>query len=295
MNFIIDIVKGIFVGIANIIPGVSGGTMAVSLGIYDKLLSSISNLLKQFKKSVMLLLPILIGCAIGIVGFSYAIKYLLAKQPFITSMVFVGLILGGIPMLIMNRKEGKARDKHNTTAVNILVFLIFLALALILPMLGGEESKGIELQTDVLSMIKLFFVGVIASATMVVPGVSGSLVLMILGYYFGIIGSITDFIDALKAFDVVQMMHLCMILVPFGLGVLVGIFAIAKLIEWLFHNYCSATYSGILGLIVASPFAIFYKVDALSSVNLINGIIGVLLLLIGALVTYQLGKREGNA
>lgn len=295
MNFIIDIVKGIFVGIANIIPGVSGGTMAVSLGIYDKLLSSISNLLKQFKKSVMLLLPILIGCGIGIVGFSYAIKYLLAKQPFITSMVFVGLILGGIPMLIINLKEGKARDKHNTTAVNILVFLIFLALALILPMLGGEESKGIELQTDVLSMIKLFFVGVIASATMVVPGVSGSLVLMILGYYFGIIGSITDFIDALKAFDVVQMMHLCMILVPFGLGVLVGIFAIAKLIEWLFHNYCSATYSGILGLIVASPFAIFYKVDALSSVNLINGIIGVLLLLIGALVTYQLGKREGNA
>lgn len=295
MNFIIDIVKGIFVGIANIIPGVSGGTMAVSLGIYDKLLSSISNLLKQFKKSVMLLLPILIGCGIGIVGFSYAIKYLLAKQPFITSMVFVGLILGGIPMLIINLKEGKARDKHNTTAVNILVFLIFLALALILPMLGGEESKGIELQTDVLSMIKLFFVGVIASATMVVPGVSGSLVLMILGYYFGIIGSITDFIDALKAFDVVQMMHLCMILVPFGLGVLVGIFAIAKLIEWLFHNYCSATYSGILGLIVASPFAIFYKVDALSSINLINGIIGVLLLLIGALVTYQLGKREGNA
>ena len=99
-----DIIKGILIGIANIIPGVSGGTMAVSLGIYDKLISSISNLLKDWKKSLVTLLPIILGCGIGIVGFTYAIEYLLSHHTFVTCMAFVGLILGGIPILLISLK-----------------------------------------------------------------------------------------------------------------------------------------------------------------------------------------------
>ena len=95
MTFLMDTIKGMFIGIANVIPGVSGGTMAVSLGIYDKLISSISNLLKDWKKSLAALLPIILGCGIGIVGFSYAIEFLLSKYTFVTCMTFVGLILGG--------------------------------------------------------------------------------------------------------------------------------------------------------------------------------------------------------
>ena len=104
MTFFMDIIKGILIGIANIIPGVSGGTMAVSLGIYDKLISSISNLLKDWKKSLVTLLPIILGCGIGIVGFTYAIEYLLSHHTFVTCMAFVGLILGGIPILLISLK-----------------------------------------------------------------------------------------------------------------------------------------------------------------------------------------------
>lgn len=94
MEFFANIIKGIMIGIANIIPGVSGGTMAVSLGIYDRLISSVSGLFKEFKKSTLFLIPIIIGAGIGIVGFTYAIGYLLDKHTFVTCMAFVGLILG---------------------------------------------------------------------------------------------------------------------------------------------------------------------------------------------------------
>ena len=108
MTLIIDIIKGIFIGIANVIPGVSGGTMALSLGIYDKLIGSVSNLLKAPKKSILTLLPIIVGCGLGIVGFTYAIEYLLVRHTFVTCMTFVGLILGGMPVLYRSLKEKMA-------------------------------------------------------------------------------------------------------------------------------------------------------------------------------------------
>ena len=82
MTFILDIIKGMIIGIANVIPGVSGGTMALSLGLYDKIIGSVSNLFRDFKKSVLTLLPIIIGCALGIMGFTYAIEYLLSYHTF---------------------------------------------------------------------------------------------------------------------------------------------------------------------------------------------------------------------
>ena len=99
MTFLMDVIKGMLIGIANIIPGVSGGTMAVSLGIYDKLISSVSNLLRDWKKSLITLLPIILGCGIGIVGFTYIIEYLLSRHTFVTCLAFVGLIFGGLPVL----------------------------------------------------------------------------------------------------------------------------------------------------------------------------------------------------
>ena len=90
MEFFGNIIKGVMIGIANIIPGVSGGTMAVSLGIYDRLIGAVSGLFKEFKKSIAFLIPIIIGCGIGIVGFTYAIEYLLDKH---TSVSYTHLTL----------------------------------------------------------------------------------------------------------------------------------------------------------------------------------------------------------
>lgn len=294
MTLIMDIIKGMFIGIANVIPGVSGGTMALSLGIYDKLIGSVSNLLKAPKKSILTLLPIIAGCGLGIIGFTYAIEYLLVRHTFVTCMTFVGLILGGMPVLYRSLKGKMAESGSGIGISGALCFLILFAIAIGLPLLNSAEETMTTLSATPLTMIILFFIGIIASATMVVPGVSGSLVLMILGYYYSIINAVKTFFDALKAFDIPVMFDLCLILVPFGIGVLLGIFLIAKLITFLFESFGIQTYCAIFGLILASPFAIFYNTGLfgqLSSLSMGTVILGFILAIAGGAVTYLMGEK----
>lgn len=290
-----DTIKGMFIGIANVIPGVSGGTMAVSLGIYDKLISSISNLLKDWKKSLAALLPIILGCGIGIVGFSYAIEFLLSKYTFVTCMTFVGLILGGIPVLVRALRKDLHKKGSSIGVSGVIAFLALFAVAVFLPMLN-EDTEVLKTFTPTAgTMISLFLVGIIASATMVVPGVSGSLVMMILGYYYGILEAIRSFIEALKNLDTAGLLNGFLLLFPLGIGVLLGIFLIAKLITFLFERYGVQTYCAILGLIVASPFAIFYNTglfEQLSSLKAGSVLVGIVLAIVGAVVTRYLGEQS---
>ncbi len=290
-----DTIKGMFIGIANVIPGVSGGTMAVSLGIYDKLISSISNLLKDWKKSLAALLPIILGCGIGIVGFSYAIEFLLSKYTFVTCMTFVGLILGGIPVLVRALRKDLHKKGSSIGVSGVIAFLALFAVAVFLPMLN-EDTEVLRTFTPTAgTMISLFLVGIIASATMVVPGVSGSLVMMILGYYYGILEAIRSFIEALKNLDTAGLLNGFLLLFPLGIGVLLGIFLIAKQITILFERYGVLTYCAILGLIVASPFAIFYNTglfEQLSSLKAGSVLVGIVLAIVGAVVTRYLGEQS---
>ncbi len=292
MAIIMDIIKGIFIGIANIIPGVSGGTMAVSLGVYDKIIAAVSNLLKNWKASVRTLLPLLIGCALGIVGFTYAIEYLLSQHTFVTCMAFVGLIFGGLPMLFHALKREMERAHRKPS---LLAFAIFFCVAVFLPMLNPGEDALRTFSITPVELISLFLVGVIASATMVIPGVSGSLVMMILGYYYGIINTIKTFLEALRHFDLGGMFSAGCLLVPFGIGVLLGIFLIAKLITFLFERYGVTTYCAILGLIIASPFAIFYNTGLFGQLGSLTAgeiIAGFLLAAVCGVFTYILGKTD---
>ena len=294
MTFLMDMVKGIFIGIANVIPGVSGGTMAVSLGLYDKMIGAISSLLKDWKKSLKVLLPIILGCAVGIVGFTYAIEYLLSNHTFVTCMAFVGLILGGIPLLIHAlRKEIQQSSQKRIGISGILAFVILFCVAAFLPMLNSDTEVLRTFTSTPGTLISLFLVGVIASATMVIPGVSGSLVMMILGYYYGIIDTIKLFLDSLKALDLTGMWNGAILLFPFGIGVLLGIFLISKLITFLFERYGLQTYCAILGLIAASPFAIFYNTGLfgqLSSLTPVTVILGILLAVVCAVITHKMGE-----
>lgn len=294
MTFITDTIKGIFIGIANIIPGVSGGTIALSMGIYDKLIGAVSNFLKDWKKSLIILLPILVGCGIGLIGFAFAIEYLLSEHTFVTCMAFIGLILGGLPILIRQMKE-KLRARGGSIRISdILAFVLLFALAIFLPMLNSEEEVLKTLTATPGTMAIMFLIGIIASATMVIPGVSGSLVLMILGYYYGIIESIKTFLESLKAFDIPALTNGFLILFPLGVGILLGIFLIAKLITFLFERYGVQTYCAILGLILSSPFAIFENTglfEQLGQLNLLLILAGILLAGVGAVVTYVLGEK----
>ena len=298
MKFLIDVIKGIFVGIANVIPGVSGGTMAVSFGIYDKILSSVSNLFKDFKNSVKTLLPVAVGMIVGVVGFTFIIGWLLENQPFATSLAFTGLILGGLPMIIKSLKTGWAKDTKKSLFINIVLFILFAAIAAGMAFLNGDAESGVLLVASIPMMIKVFFIGIIAAATMVIPGVSGSLVLMVLGYYFGILSAVKTFITALKDFDIKIMFDQALILAPFAIGCLVGVFFLSKLIEWLFNHFASATYSGILGLIVASPVAIFYKVQQeydMTDTTLVQIIAGIVIFIICTALTIFMGTLENEA
>ena len=293
MNFIIDFIKGIFVGVANVIPGVSGGTMAVSFGVYDKLVGSISNILKKFKESFKTLLPLALGMAFGIISFTFVIPYMLENIPFVTACIFTGLILGGIPALLKNLKSYSGLPDRTPTYVNLIVFILLLAVSLIMPFLNGDKESGMLLEATPSTMIIVVFMGMIAAAAMVIPGVSGSLMLMVLGYYFGIVTAVRDFIKALKDMDMAVLVDRGLVLAPFALGCLVGLFLIAKLISWLLSKFPLATYYGILGLVVASPVSVFYKINQeypLSGTSTVMIIIGVLSLIAAIALTLYIGS-----
>lgn len=293
MTFVLDMIKGVLIGIANIIPGVSGGTMAVSLGIYDKLIASVSGLLTDWKKSFHTLLPIGLGCAIGIVGFTYAVEYLLSHYPFLTCMAFTGLILGGVPILVRSLKEELHRRSSRIGIPGILAFVLLFAVAVLLPLMRTDDEVRKTFLATPGTMASLFLVGVIASATMVVPGISGSLVMMILGYYYGVINTIKSFLDSLASLDMAGLIHGFSLLTPFGIGVLLGIFLIAKLITFLFERFGVETYCAILGLLAASPFAIFSNTPGVfgpgQAVGLLPVSLGLLLAGGFGVLTYRLG------
>lgn len=293
MRLITDIIKGIIVGVANIIPGVSGGTMMVSMGIYQKIISAVNNLFKHFKKSVLTLLPLAVGMVIGIGVFSFILPYCLTVHPLPTSLCFIGLILGGIPFIVKPARDSMKKEGKKLSFSHIIAFVILFALAVIMSFMNETESHSASFNLSVLLVIKLFFVGVIASATMVIPGVSGSLVMMILGFYTGIISTIRDLLVALKGLDGALLLHCIGILLPFGIGVIVGIFAVSKLVDWLFDRFPSVTYCAILGLIAASPIGILAKMEH-NNITVISGILGALLLIAGGWFTYWFGKKTEN-
>ncbi len=278
-----SILKGMVIGIANIVPGVSGGTMMVAMGIYDKLIHCITHLFSEFKKSILFLLPIAIGMGIAIIGSSFGIEYLFANFPIQTNLLFIGLIVGGLPAIWKNVKGNSIKIGH------IIAFLAFFALVVGMALMGETEGNAADLSFSIFNVIKLFGIGVIASATMVIPGVSGSMVLLLLGYYNPIINAISDFFRALVAFDINGILQGFGVLVPFGIGVVVGIFAIAKLIEIIFAKFPLYAYWAIIGLIVASPIAII-AMGTFPAITVLSIVTGILAFALGFVVAFKLGE-----
>lgn len=283
MKVVKDILKGMVIGIANIIPGVSGGTMMVAMGIYDKLIHCITHILKEFKKSVLFLLPIALGMGIAIIGSSFGIEMLFEKFPVQTNLLFIGLIIGGLPAIWKKVKGNSIRAGH------ILAFLAFFALVTILALIGEKEGNAVDLSFTLINVLKLFGVGVIAAATMVIPGVSGSMILLLMGYYNPILTSINDFMRALTSWDVSGMLTGIGILLPFGIGVIVGIVGIAKLIEIIFNKFPLYAYWAIIGLIVASPIAII-AMGSFPALTVVNVLTGIVALCVGTFIAMKLGE-----
>ena len=277
---IILFLKGMILGSAMIIPGVSGGTLAISLGIYEKIINVITHFFKNFKENIIFIINLGLGILASIVLGALILNYTFEHYPIPTIIFFIGLLIGSIPSLI------KRVDLRNTLKIsNIFYFLLGVSLVLGVYLFKGSSEVTFSNGFNLVQSIKLILVGVVAAATLVIPGISGSFMLMILGYYKPILEVISETIK----FN--NLGNNILILIPFGVGVLLGIVGIAKLIEYLLKNHETKTYYAIIGFLIASIIEIFASLFSYQA-SIIQVIISAILFILGLLLTLKVFKSE---
>ncbi len=266
--------KGFLIGVANIIPGVSGGTMAVSLGIYERLIEIVADFKKNIKENILFVLPIVIGVGSAILFLTNIISFALEEYELITVLFFAGLIMGGIPV-ITKKIEGKKSIK------NIIPFLLVVIFMFALTLLKTDTIvEFTNMATG--DYLILLGVGAIAAITMVVPGISGSFVLMLMGYYKPILDLIKDLINFKNIWANL------LIVVLLAIGVVFGVIISSKLIKKSLQKYKSQTYSAILGFVIASVLSMIFSLNI--NIGFIEIIIGILVMIFGCVLTYKLEK-----
>lgn len=230
------LLKGFVIGSSMSVPGVSGGTMAILLGIYDKLISSISNFLKDLKGNILFLMKFCIGAAAGIGSLAFVIKWLLEKFPLPVSFFFLGAVIGGIPALYKKTKESKLKL---SSAVYFLVGLIAVISIGFIPTGNFDISTG----SGLTHYLMVLATGVIIALALVLPGISTSHMLLVLGMYDTMLAAITGF----------DLIYIGMV----GISTVIGIFLITKPIEWTMNKFPHQTYCMIIGFVLGSTSEIF--------------------------------------
>ena len=281
-RWLTDILRGIVIGLANVIPGVSGGTMMVSMGIYDKIISSINNLFKRFKTSILTLLPYLIGMGIAIIAGAFGLKSAFANFPLPTNALFIGLILGSLPFILREMKGTRIGWQ------GIVIFILFFALVVVLKVIAKEGRANVVLSFG--EILKLIVLGAVASATMIIPGVSGSMILKTLGYYEVVVTeAIPKLTSSLVHLDWAGVGQSLGILLPFAVGIVIGFFGIAKLIAFLVKRWKGWTYCAILGMVCASPVVVLMQTEIYAGFTVWICVASVIALAVGVFVAYKLG------
>ena len=279
-NFFLDSAKGAAIGVAMIIPGVSGGTLAVLLNVYDRLISAISNLLKDFKNSIKVLLPIVLGAVVAVVAAYFPLKFALSHAPFPTVMLFAGLMLGSCPKTI---KDGMKNGFKKLDVLSVALPLLLIIGICFIPNLGSADLSA---TMPVYGYFLLILIGALASCALVVPGVSGSMLLLILGYY----NEILDTVSLLKT----DFGHSALVLLTFAVGLILGFFSIAKLMKLLLSKFPRATNWAIIGFVVGSIPAIFITYNnnfpdfIYSTLSAAHIAVGCVLCVLGIIATYVL-------
>lgn len=243
-SFLLDVVRGAAIGVAFIIPGFSGGSIAAILGIYEKLIGAIADIFKSFKKSILTLLPIALGMVCGVIALLFPLGWALEAYPIPTVCIFVGLALGGLPS-ITDKLTGKIKP------TNVLAFAIPLASAASLSFLPiGSDINLFSLGFG--GYVLLFIVGLVGSSALVVPGISGSMLLLILGYYNPLVSMMTD--NLLRGENVGVSIS---VLATAGAGIAVGFLLISVIMKKLLASCPRGTYFAILGFILGSIPTVF--------------------------------------
>lgn len=286
-TFFKNVAAGAAIGTGMIIPGVSGGTIAVLLNIYDGIIDSINGLRKHFKASVLFLLPVLLGVVAAFAAMYFPIKYALEYAPLPTVIFFAALMVGGLPKLI---KDGVKKGFKPINALSCVLPLALVVGICFIPSIGLADLSP---AMPVWGYFALIGIGVLGSCALVVPGVSGSMMLLILGYY----GPILNTVSALK----VSFGHSVLVLFLFVLGVIIGFFTISKLMKLFLTRFPRGTYWAIISFVVGSIAAIFISfganfpeappVDALQiSLSVVLGVVGA----VGAFLLTLLAEKKSE-
>lgn len=289
-------VIGIIVGMANVIPGVSGGTLAVVFNIYDKFVNAITFNVKKLWANKRFVIPLLTGMAMGVLILSKIITKLYERFPFQTNCFFTGLVLGSIPLLlslVLKRAPG-SENQPNYFTVPRIVSMVICAVAGIAVLIFfdmKEASVNREVAENMILpaitfplVLRLFIAGCVGAVAMIIPGISGSLLMLMMGVY-------TIVISAIPALFVKStMFHAFFLLIPNGIGVLLGLLCGAKLISYLLKKAPHQTYAVIFGLICGSVFVVFPGFSGFAGATRI--ISGILCIIAGAAMAYFSSKFE---
>jgi putative membrane protein len=225
------------IGLATLVPGVSGGTMAIILGVYDKLIHAISSYFHDWKNNTILLLEIGVGGILGIGLFSKLLENAIKDYPAVMQFLFIGVILGGLPTLYKKSISSGKRSMAD------FLFLIIGFVTVLL--LSSEPSTVTDMATahGLLSMVFLFVAGVIIAIALELPGISGSFMLLALGLY-GV---------TLNAINTINITFL----IPLGLGIVVGTLGTTTVIEKMLQKFPGKTYMLIMGFVLGSIIPVF--------------------------------------
>lgn len=252
------IIYGVILGCAGLVPGLSCGTVAVVFNIYDKLISSISNIKTEFNHSMRFLFPLAIGAFLGILFLSKIITYSINNYPLLSGTFFAGLVVGCFPSLW--EKTVSKSFKKSIIPAFLCGFILMILTIIIMP----ESSSTVFSSITFESFIKLFFSGVLAAVAMIIPGISGSFMFLLLGCYTTIVSALS--IDNINI----------SVLIPVAMGAMFGMFFGAKLINSLLKIYPKQTYAVICGLIAGSLFEKFPQIpfNAKGAFSLISLFVG---------------------
>ena len=260
MNGFLNVVKGIFIGAGAIVPGVSSGVLCVIFGIYEKLLDAVLNFFKDIKQNIKFLFPIALGVGIGVLLFSNMLNYLLYEFPIQTKSIFIGLIIGTIPSLIR-----EVNEKETFKPQNVIYLLIALAIGIITVVL--ENRMHIITNVDNMSIMYLVMCGAIMSVGIVVPGVSSTIILMLLGVYSVYLQSVAN-------------LYLP-VLIPLGIGLILGSIIVMKLTKKLLETYYSQTFYSIIGFTIGSIFVLLPQ-----GMTMIEQVLCVLCIILGVYISH---------
>lgn len=271
----INILKGFAMGTSDLVPGVSGGTIALLLGIYNQFIASISGIFsRRFWPSFTFLIPIIIGMLLAMGSLSNLFNYLLSQHHIPTTFFFGGLIIGIVPYLLkISNYKTSFTTKHYMMVIAGIAILIVITL-----MNNSDKHAGETLTLSTGLIIKYFIAGMCASSAMLLPGISGSFMLLVFGVYGTVMLAISE---------VVKLNFAGLpILLAVGFGVLAGFIISSKIIQYFLTHHKLMTFALIIGFVVGSLFAVFPGLPT----NIVMWFVSLVVFIIGFIVSLTLGR-----